>query len=66
MGTKPEETLVFEDSLYALKTAKDAGFVTIGVYDAKGETDQEGVRNTGDFYIKELSEFPAVFEQLNS
>ena len=66
MGTKPEETLVFEDSLYALKTAKDAGFVTVGVYDVKGETDQEGVRNTGDFYIKELSEFPAVFEQLNS
>jgi len=66
MGTKPEETLVFEDSLYALKTAKVAGFVTVGVYDVKGETDQEGVRNTGDFYIKELSEFPAVFEQLNS
>ena len=66
MGTKPEETIVFEDSLYALKTAKDAGFVTVGVYDAKGETDQEGVRNTGDFYIKELSGFPLLFEQLNS
>lgn len=66
MGTKPEETLVFEDSLYALKTAKDAGFVTAGVYDAKGETDQEGVRNTGDFFIKELSGFPLLFEQLNS
>ena len=66
MGTKPEETLVFEDSLYALKTAKDAGFVTAGVYDIKGETDQEGVKNTGDFYIKELNEFPLLFEQLNS
>ena len=28
----PAETLVFEDSLYALKTAKAAGFYTIGVY----------------------------------
>ena len=31
LGTKPEETLVFEDSLYALKTAKNAGFRAIGV-----------------------------------
>ena len=66
LGTKPCETLVFEDSLYALKTAKDAGFVTIGVYDIKGEPDQEGVKNTGDHYVKELDEFPLIFEKLNS
>lgn len=57
LGTKPEETLVFEDSLYALKTAKKAGFRAIGVYDADGETDQEGVRQTGEIYLKSLSEF---------
>ena len=57
LGTKPEETLVFEDSLYALKTAKKAGFRAIGVYDADGETDQEGVRQTGELYLKRLSEF---------
>ena len=66
LGTKPDETLVFEDSLYALKTAKDAGFVTVGVYDIKGEPDQEGVKNTGDHYVKEIDEFPAIFEKLNS
>ena len=66
LGTKPDETLVFEDSLYALKTAKDAGFVTVGVYDIKGEPDQEGVKNTGDHYVKELDEFPVIFEKLNS
>ncbi|WP_034451087.1 HAD family hydrolase [Butyrivibrio sp. AE2032] len=64
MGTKPEETLVFEDSLYALKTADDAGFVTVGVYDIKGETDREGVKNTGKYYVTELNEFPAVFETI--
>jgi len=57
LGTKPEETLVFEDSLYALKTAKNAGFRVIGVHDADGETDQEGVRQTGELYLKRLSEF---------
>ena len=64
MGTEPSETLVFEDSLYALKTAKNAGYVTAGVYDIKGESDQEGVKNTGDHYVTDLSDLPAVFEQL--
>ena len=66
LGTKPSETLVFEDSLYALKTAKNAGFNTVGVYDIKGESDQEGVRNTGDHYVKELTECPALLEQFYS
>jgi HAD superfamily hydrolase (TIGR01509 family) len=66
MGTKTSETLVFEDSLYALKTAKNAGFRTVGVYDIKGETDQEGVKNTGDHYVTDLNGFPSLFEQLSS
>lgn len=57
LGTKPEETLVFEDSLYALKTAKNAGFRAVGVYDADGETDQEGVRQTGELYLSSLLDF---------
>lgn len=34
MGSKPEETAVFEDALYAAQTAKRAGFYTVGVKDA--------------------------------
>ena len=65
MGTEPGETLVLEDSLYALKTAKNAGFVTIGVRDLKGETDQDGVKNTGDHYVTELNEVPRVFDRIS-
>ena len=64
MGTRPEETLVFEDSLYALQTAKQAGFRAIGVYDGNGETNQDGVKETGEVYLKDLAEFPGVFEKL--
>ena len=32
LGTAPEETLVFEDSLYALKTARAAGYCTAVSY----------------------------------
>jgi HAD superfamily hydrolase (TIGR01509 family) len=56
MNLTPTEIIVLEDSLYALKTAKNAGYKTIGVYDKDGETDQEGVRATGDIYIKQLVE----------
>ena len=66
MGTKPEETLVFEDSLYALRTARQAGFRAVGVYDSEGETNQAGVKETGEVYLKNLMEFPAYFEKLNS
>lgn len=32
-GTTPMETAVYEDALYAMKTAKKAGFYVVGVYD---------------------------------
>ena len=56
----PAETLVFEDSLYALKTAKAAGFYTIGVYDADGETDQAGLQMAADLYVRDLHEAKAT------
>ena len=57
MGTAPSETLVFEDSLYALKTAKATGYHTVGVYDAIGEPDQEGLKAEADIYISSPGEF---------
>lgn len=62
MGTDPAETLVFEDSLYALRTASAAGYVTIGVYDSLGEPDQSGLEESSDMYIRDLSEAAALFE----
>lgn len=52
----PEETIVFENSLYAIKTAKRAGFVTAGVADIS-ESDAEGMRQTADFYAETLREY---------
>lgn len=52
----PEETIVFENSLYAVRTAKKAGFVTAGVADIS-EGDPEGMRRTADFYAENLGEF---------
>lgn len=37
LGAAPGETAAFEDTLFALRTAKDAGFYTVGVWDASGD-----------------------------
>lgn len=66
LGSRPEETLVFEDSLYALQTAKKAGFRAIGVYDSEGETNQAGVEETGEVYLNNLKEFMRHYKKLES
>ncbi|MDE6733395.1 MAG: HAD family phosphatase [Oscillospiraceae bacterium] len=52
----PEETIVFENSLYAIKTAKKAGFVTAGVADIS-ESDADGMKQTADFYADTLGDY---------
>ena len=64
LKTKSEETLVFEDSLYALNTAKEAGFVTVGVFDEKGESNQAELENQADLYLKKLDDFIVMSEKI--
>ena len=64
LKTKREETLVFEDSLYALNTAKEAGFVTVGVFDEKGESNQAELENQADLYLKKLDDFIVMSEKI--
>lgn len=56
MGTDISETLVFEDALYAAKTAKSAGFRVIGVYDDSAAGDEAEMRAVCDGYIKDYLE----------
>lgn len=56
MGVKKEETIVFEDTVHALKTAKNDGFVTAGIFD-EYENNQEGVKTYSDIYMKDFSDF---------
>ncbi len=64
LGTTPQETLVFEDSLYALVTAQRAGFLPVGVYDADGERNQEEMKKAARLYIKDFYEFKAHWGDL--
>ena len=53
MYAVPGETVVFEDSLHAVRTAKKAGFRTAAVYDT-GERCPEELEKTADFYARTL------------
>ena len=50
LGTKKDETIVFEDALHALITAKKDGFKVAAVYD-KHELRQTEMKANGDYYI---------------
>ncbi len=55
LGTEKQTTWVFEDALYAAKTAKKAGYNVVGIYD-KSELEQEELKELVDIYIHNYSE----------
>ena len=55
LGTPKEETYVFEDALYAAKTAKADGFSVVGIYD-RYEPNQEMLKKVSNLYIKDYTD----------
>ena len=49
-AAKLDEACVFEDSYLALETAKNAGFITVGVHD-NGNYDRDRLRAASDYYL---------------
>lgn len=56
LRSNKRDTVVFEDALYAVRTAKAAGFRVAGVYDAASEQDQDEIRRLSDYYIRSYEE----------
>lgn len=54
IGLRPEECAVFEDILTAVKTAKGAGFLTVGVADGASLTEKEEIASVADMYISDF------------
>ena len=49
-GLEPHNIAVFEDSLFALETAKSAGFITFGVEDDSNKDEREKIIEVADYY----------------
>ena len=57
LGTDKETTWVFEDALYAAKTAKENGYPVVGIYDPS-ERRPEELQQIADVYIHNYAEIP--------
>lgn len=55
IGTEKESTWVFEDALYAAKTAKENGYNLVGIFDESEENTDE-LRRIADMYIHNYNE----------
>lgn len=51
-----KDTVIFEDALHAIQTAKAAGFRVCGVYDPSAENDQAEIQALSDYYIRSFEE----------
>lgn len=56
LGTSHDVTFVFEDSLYAATTAKQAGFRVAGIRD-DSESKQDELRQIADYYLDSMKDF---------
>ena len=63
LGAAPAETAVFEDATFALQTAKNAGFYTVGVWDASGDKHWDAMTDLADETVRD---WKAAAEALGS
>ena len=53
LGSAPNEITVFEDAMFALQTAKGAGFYTVGVWDASGDRHWDAMTALADETVRD-------------
>ena len=53
LGARPEEIAVYEDALYAARTAKEAGFYVVGVHDDSASGHWDELKALSDEWINE-------------
>lgn len=61
LQSNKKDTVIFEDAIHAVRTAKAAGFRVAAVYDPS-EPDQEEMRALSDYYIESFQEMFQVNE----
>lgn len=64
MGTAPEDTWVFEDVLYAIRTAKRAGYRVAAIYDRSSEKEQGQIQKESDVYLRTWTDFAGFYNRI--
>ena len=61
LGTRPEETWVFEDAVHAAETAFRAGYRVVGVADPY--SDQAALKTYSHLYLPNLTDFQGFYQK---
>ena len=56
IGTEVCDTLVVEDALHAIKSAKSAGFRVAAVYDLSSDDQKDEIKALSDYYLESVDE----------
>lgn len=56
MGVAAKDMCVFEDALYSIRSAKEAGCSVVGIEDVTAAPDRDEIIRLSDIYIKEYEE----------
>ena len=62
LGSRKEETIVFEDALYAIRSARKIGLKTCGIEDEWCSKDKNKIVEYSDFYGKNWAEIKGIFD----
>lgn len=63
MGTRPADTWVAEDTLHSLRTAKQAGFRTVGIFDESSRRQQTAITELADLYLRDFRHPEEFYQQ---
>ena len=64
MESSPDETIVFEDGLYSLRTAAALGMKTVGIFDEVSFSNQKELKELADLYVDEGESLATLIEGL--
>ena len=64
MESSSDETIVFEDGLYSLRTAAALGMKTVGIFDEVSLSNQKELKELADLYVDEGESLATLIEGL--
>ena len=57
LGAEPGQTVLFEDALYSVTTARNMGILTCGVYDVGSSFEGNELKDVTDCYLSDLADW---------
>lgn len=64
LGLPPQDCIVFEDSLKAIRSANQAGFQTVAIYEETNPAEQQALQQEATLYVPDFRNFTALHDDI--